>query len=43
MIFLYTKFQMTSAIHSLITANKRNEKYAAAIFLFYMLQNKLPK
>jgi hypothetical protein len=36
MIFLHTKFQM-------INANKLNAKYAAAIFLFYILQNKLPK
>jgi len=43
MIFLHTKFQVASDNHSLIIANKRNAKYAAAIFLFYILQNKLPK
>jgi len=43
MIFLHTKYQMASANHSLINANRLNAKYAAAIFLFYILQNKLPK
>jgi len=43
MIFLHTKFQIASGNHSLITANKLIAKYAAAIFLFYILQNKLPK
>ena len=43
MIFLHTKFQTASANHSLINANKLNAKYAAAIFLFYILWNRLPK